>query len=130
MLLRPAVFLSLALAVSSMAFGQAPPAAGNSVSPAISSLPRFEAGLQTAQIRTNCVGTTNETCEIPSFALGLSSTWNVKRFLAIDANYVTTPSAETASTNADGGRIFELLSGVRMEARAKHYGYFIEAQPG
>jgi hypothetical protein len=113
-----------------MAFGQTPSAAGNSVSPVISGLPRFEVGLQTAQVRTYCVGTTDETCEIPSFALGLSGTWNVKRFLAIDANYVVTPSAGTASTNAYGGRISELMAGVRMEARAKHYGYFIEAQPG
>jgi hypothetical protein len=82
------------------------------------------------QIRTYCVGTTDETCEIPSFALGLNGTWNVKRFLAIDANYVVTPSAGTGSTTAYGGRISELMAGVRVEARAKRYGYYIEAQPG
>ena len=113
-----------------MASGQAPPAAGNSVSPVISELPRFEVGLQTEQIRTNCVGTTNPTCEIPSFAVGPSGTWNIKRFLAIDANYLVTPSAGTESSNNFGGRISELTAGVRLEARAKHYGYFIEAQPG
>jgi hypothetical protein len=113
-----------------MALGQAPPAAGNSVPPVIFGLPRFEVGLQTAQIRTYCVGTTDETCEIPSFALGLNGTWNFKRFLAIDANYVVTPSAGTVSTNVYGGRISELMAGVRMETRAKHYGYFVEAQPG
>jgi hypothetical protein len=129
-LLRPAVFLSLALAVSSMASGQASSAVGNSVSPVISGIPRFEVGLQTAQIRTYCVGTTDETCEIPSFAAGPSGTWNVRRFLAIDANYVVTPSAGTASSNNYGGRISELMAGVRLEARARHYGYFIEAQPG
>jgi hypothetical protein len=129
-LLRPAVCLSLALSVCSMASGQAPQAAGNSVSSVISDLPRFEVGLQTAQIRTNCVGTTDETCEIPSFAVGPSGTWNIKRFLAIDANYLVTPSAGTGSSNDFGGRISELMAGVRLEARARHYGYFIEAQPG
>ena len=128
--LRRALCLSFALAVSSMAPGQAPPAAGNSDSPAISRLPRLEVGLQTTQIRTNCVGTTDETCDLPSFAVGPIATWNLKRFLAIDANYVVTPSAGTASTNAYGGRISELVAGVRLEARARHYGYFIEAQPG
>jgi len=113
-----------------MASGQAQPAAGNSVPRVISGLPRLEVGLQTAQIRTNCVGTTEETCGIPSFAIGPSGTWNLKRFLAIDANYVITPSAGTASTNLFGGRISELMAGVRLEARARHYGYFIEAQPG
>lgn len=119
----------LALAVSSMASGQAPQVVGNSVSPVISSLPRFELGLQTAQIRTNCVGTTNP-CTIPSFALGPSGTLNINRFLAIDAEYLVTPSGGTESTNLWGGRISELMAGVRLEARARHYGYFIEAQPG
>jgi hypothetical protein len=129
-LLRPAVYLLLALAVSSVACGQAPPITGDTISPSTSNLPRFEVGLQMTQIRTYCVGTTDETCEIPSFALGLNGTWNVKRFLAIDANYVVTPSAGTGSTTAYGGRISELMAGVRVEARAKRYGYYIEAQPG
>jgi len=113
-----------------MASGQASLASDNSVPSIFSRLPRFEVGLQTAQIRTNCVGTTDETCELPSFAVGPSGTWNVKHFLAIDADYVITPSAGTASSNAFGGRISELIAGVRLEARARHYGYFIEAQPG
>lgn len=128
--LRQPVCLSLVLAACSMAPGQATPTAGNSLSPIISSLPRFEFGLETAQVRTNCVGTTDNTCDLPSFAVGPSGTWNVKRFLAIDADYVVTPSAGTASSNAYGGRISELMAGVRLEARARHYGYFIEAQPG
>jgi hypothetical protein len=86
--------------------------------------------MQTAQIRTYCVGTADATCELPSFAVGPSGTWNVRRFLAIDANYVVTPSAGTASSSAYGGRISELMAGVRLEARARHFGYFIEAQPG
>jgi hypothetical protein len=121
--------LSLALAVSSMIYGQARQVAGN-VPPVMSGFPRFELGLQTAQIRTNCVGTTDPTCELPSFALGPSGTWNIKRFIAIDASYLITPSAGEASTDAYGGRISELLAGIRLEARARHYGYFVEAQPG
>ena len=102
------------------------------VSNIISDLPRFEFGLQTAQIRTVCFATPppSNPCVVPSFALGPSGTWNIKRFLAIDASYLVTPEAGTESSNLWGGRISELLAGVRLEARAKHYGYFIEAQPG
>ena len=127
---RAVVSLSFVLAVFSVASGQVPSSSGNSASPSISGLPRFEVGLQTTQIRTNCVGTSDETCEIPSFAVGPNGTWNLKRFLAIDGNYVVTPSTGTESTNLFGGRISELMAGVRLEARATHYGFFIEAQPG
>lgn len=122
--------LLLTLAVSSSAFGQAFQAVGNPAPLVISGLPRFELGLQSAQIRTNCVGATDWTCGVPSFALGPSGTFNVKRFLAIDTSFLITPSAGQGSTNTYGGRISELLVGIRLEARAKHYGYFIEAQPG
>jgi hypothetical protein len=127
---RPTLYLSLAQAVCSTVSGQAAPASGNPAPPVISSFQRFELGFQTAQIRTNCVGTTDPSCEIASFAVGPSGTWNVNHALAIDANYLITPSTGTATSNAYGGRISELLAGVRMEARAKHYGYFVEAQPG
>jgi hypothetical protein len=129
-LLRPVACVSFALAVSYMASGQAPQAAGNSVSSVISGFQPLEVGLDQAQIRTYCIGTTDSSCELPSFALGPSATWNLKRFLAIDASYMVTPSAGAAASNVFGGRITEFLAGPRLEARAKHYGYFIQAESG
>lgn len=98
--------------------------------PAFAGLQRFEVGGQTAQIRTFCVGSPGRQCGVPSFALGASGTLNLRGFLAIDAGYFVTPSAGNGATNAYGGRVSELLTGVRAEARARRYGFFIEAQPG
>jgi len=53
----------------------------------------------------------------------------VKRFLAIDATMWYTVS-RNRSTTAYGGRISELMAGVRVEAGRNAYGYYIEAQPG
>lgn len=54
----------------------------------------------------------------------------MRRFLALDASYLVTPSSGSGSTNLYGGRISELLAGARVEARTKHYGFFLEAQSG
>lgn len=130
MLLRPIACLLLTVGMSLVVSGQTAHVAGDSVSPLPSGFQRFDFGLQAVQIRTNCVGTRATRCVIPSFALGPSGTWNAKRFLAIDASFVVTPSSGSGYTAGYGGRISEILAGARLEARAQHYGYFIGAQPG
>lgn len=121
---------TLLLAVFSIACAQTRQAASNFGPPVIAGIPRFEADVQGAQIRTFCVGTLDKQCGIPSFALGPSGTLNLRGFLSVDASYLTTPSAGVGATTFYGGRVSELLAGVRAEARARHYGFFVEAQPG
>jgi hypothetical protein len=41
-----------------------------------------------------------------------------------------TPTASTVTTNAYGGHAMEMMAGVRGEARGRHYGYFLKAEPG
>jgi hypothetical protein len=118
------VTLSLIWAIAQLAHGQnarVPPTADTG-------LQRFEVGVQTADIRTGCIG--QRRCYLPSFGLGVGGTLNLSQHFALDSNYLITPSGNEGSTDVDGGRASELLAGARAEARGKHYGFFLKAQPG
>lgn len=122
----PATLLLL-LAGARFGWGQEPRPT-SAPSPASAGLPRYEAGLQIADIRTGCIGSRD--CYLPSFGLGIGGTLNLNPHFALDANYLTTPASSSVWTNVDGGRASELLIGTRVEARARHYGFFVKAQPG
>jgi hypothetical protein len=92
-----------------------------------SSLRRFELGVNVSDIRTGCIG--QPYCFMPSFGLGFGGTMNLNRHFALDADVNVTPGTGP-SNNLSGGRATEFLLGVRGEVRARHYGYFMEAQPG
>lgn len=92
-------------------------------------LQRFEVGAETANIRTACIGST-ERCPIPSFGLGVGGALNLNAHFALDAEFLMTPTASTVTTNAYGGHAMEMMAGVRGEARGRHYGYFLKAEPG
>ena len=89
---------------------------------------RFEIGGTVADIRTGCIG--QPYCWLPSFSVGTAATLNLDRHFAIDANVNVTTGTGSGETNISGGREVEVLSGFRAEIRAKHYGYFVKAQPG
>lgn len=102
-------------------------AAANNASPD-TGIRRFELGLNLADIRTGCIG--NRGCALPSFGLGVSGAYNLTPRFAIEANAFDTPATSNGPTNISGGHAAEFLLGVRAEIRAKHYGYFVKAQPG
>jgi hypothetical protein len=89
---------------------------------------RFEIGGTVADIRTGCIGLPY--CYLPSFSVGAGAALNLNRRFAVDTNINVTTGAGNGSTNIDGGRAVEFLSGIRGELRARHYGYFVKAQPG
>jgi hypothetical protein len=91
-------------------------------------LRRFEVGGGISDIRTGCIG--RKTCYLPSFGLGIGAAMNLNRHFALDANWNMTPSSSSATSNVSGGHASEYLFGLRAELRARHYGYFLEAQPG
>src|SRR6187402_1350936 len=90
---------------------------------------RFELGTKVADVRTGCIGSVGQ-CYLPSFGIGVSGAMNITPHFAVDADYLATPQTTQEATNLAGGHASELLVGVRTEVRAKHYGYFIKAQPG
>jgi hypothetical protein len=91
-------------------------------------MPRYEVGLNLSDIRTFCIGSPQ--CPIPSFGLGGGATANLTRNLSVDFNLNVTPSQSNGQSNQYGGHIAEYLIGPRAEIRGRHYGYFVEAQPG
>lgn len=93
-----------------------------------SDVARFELGIDTADIRTNCIG--QQDCPIPSFGIGAGATLNLTPHLALDSAVNVTPASSKGETNQWGGHASEFLIGPRAEIRARHYGYFVEAQPG
>lgn len=114
--------------VSGQSPSTVPTSANDRGAPAESSLRRFEAGIDLANIRTDCIGLKG--CGLPSFGIGAGGSLVLNNLLAIDANVAVTPTTSQGATNATGGRHAEYLIGVRAEARAQHYGYFLKAQPG
>lgn len=86
---------------------------------------RFEVGVEAADMATGC-----GTCRVPSFGVGAEGVWNWKPYLAFETDYLTTPNSSQVVTNLYGGRSVELLAGARAELRARHYGYFLVAEPG
>jgi hypothetical protein len=120
---RP-VTLSLIWAVAQLAHGQnarMPPTADTG-------LQRFELGVQTANMRTGCIGSRG--CFIPSFGLGIGGAMNLSQHFALDTNFLITPASSNGSTDTYGGRATEFLAGARAESRGRHYGFFLKAQPG
>jgi hypothetical protein len=91
-------------------------------------LPRFEAGLEFAEIHTECTGHPN--CQFPQFALGAGGSINLSHHFAIDADFNATPSSSHAADNFTGGRQTQFLAGLRAEVRSSKYGYFLRLQPG
>ena len=101
----------------------------NSAHPSDTGLRRFEVGLQTADVRTGCIGSA-QSCPLPSFALGTSGAMNLNQHFSLDANFLITPQSASYITNSFGGRASELLVGARTEVRARRYGFFLKVQPG
>ncbi len=101
----------------------------NSAHPSDTGLRRFEIGIQTADLRTGCIGSA-QSCPLPSFALGASGAMNLNQHFSLDANFLITPQSASYITNTFGGHASELLLGARAEMRARHYGFFLKAQPG
>ena len=92
------------------------------------SLRRFEVGGQVADIRTGCIG--QPRCSLPSFGLGAGASLNLNSHFVVDANFNVTPESSTGATYLVGGHASEFLLGARAEVRARHYGFFLKAQPG
>jgi hypothetical protein len=101
----------------------------NSAHPSDTGLHQFELGLQTADIRTGCIGSALS-CPLPSFALGAGGAMNLTQHFSLDANFLITPQSASYVTNTFGGHASELLVGARAEVRARHYGFFLKAQLG
>src|SRR6202012_4380168 len=99
------------------------------VQAADSGLRRFGIGIQTADVRTGCIGSAFS-CPIPSFALGAGGAMNLNPHFSLDANFLITPQSASYITNTLGGHASELLLGARAEVRARHYGFFFQAQSG
>lgn len=92
-------------------------------------LRRYEIGIKTADIRTLCVGS-NYDCPVPSFAIGVGGAINFTPHLALDTDFLITPSDSISAADFYGGHASEFLTGIRGEIRARHYGFYLEAQPG
>ena len=121
----PIAAVLLLFAVGCAGFGQT--VAGAASMPD-SSVRRLELGVGLADIRSGCIGTRR--CKLPSFGLGVSGAVNLTSHYAIDADARDTPATSKGAANEYGGHVAEVLVGVRGEVRAKHYGYFVRAQPG
>jgi hypothetical protein len=55
---------------------------------------------------------------------------NLNQHFSFDANFLITPQTPSYTSNTFGGHASELLLGARAEVRARHYGFFLKAQPG
>jgi hypothetical protein len=100
-----------------------------SAHPTDTGLRQFELGVQTADVRTGCIGSAGS-CPLPSFGLGVGGGMNLNQHVSLDANFLITPQSASYITNTFGGHASELLLGARAEVRARHYGFFLKAQPG
>ena len=97
----------------------------------IAGLRRFELGVNFADIRTDCINSIEQKgCGLPSFGVGAGASYNLTGHFAIDGNFTVTPTTSNVATNIYGGRHAEYLAGLRSEARAQHYGYFLRTQIG
>jgi hypothetical protein len=106
-----------------------PPVQAEDSHPSDTGLRQFEIGIQTADVRTGCIGSTLS-CPLPSFALGAGGAMNLNQHFSLDASFLITPQSASYVTNTFGGHASELLLGARAEVRARHYGFFLKAQPG
>jgi hypothetical protein len=96
----------------------------------VAELPRFEVGVNFADIRTDCINSIDTSCGLPQFAIGLGAAYNLSSHFAVDADALETPTASNSATNFYGGRHAEYMVGLRTEGRARHYGYFLKTQIG
>lgn len=96
----------------------------------VADLRRFEVGVNFADIRTDCINDIESECELPQFGLGVGASYNLTPHFAFDANFAVTPTSGTIETNIYGGRHAEYLAGLRTEARAQHYRYYLKTQVG
>jgi hypothetical protein len=106
-----------------------PPVQAEDSHPSDTGVRQFEIGIQTADVRTGCIGSTLS-CPLPSFALGAGGAMNLNQHFSLDASFLITPQSASYVTNTFGGHASELLLGARAEVRARHYGFFLKAQPG
>jgi hypothetical protein len=122
-------FLScLALVARRPLPAQPPPPAPVPAAPEDTSLRRFELGLNTADVRTFCVG--QKDCYLPAFSVGAAAAFNASPHFAFDTSLNLTARAGPGSSDLAGGRALEFLAGVRGGIRARRYGYYLKAQPG
>jgi len=95
---------------------------------------RFELGGQAIDMRTGgCFQFPR--CDTPQFGLGAGVALNLNSHFALDSGFNVLPRSIVddgyfVNGSVDGGRASEFVAGVRAEARAKHYGFFLHAQPG
>lgn len=92
------------------------------------SLPQWELGEQSAYDRIGCYATGS--CYVPSYLIGPAASFNINRNLAIDSQFLITPTSSQTTTDLAGGRNSEFLIGPRLETRSNHYGLFLEAKFG
>jgi hypothetical protein len=95
---------------------------------------RFEIGGQAIDMRTGgCFQSPR--CDTPQFGIGGGVALNLNSHFALDSDFNVLPRSiindgSFMNGSVDGGRASEFVAGVRAEARAKHYGFFLDAQPG
>jgi hypothetical protein len=123
------ITLSWLLAFAPPVHAEDSSSSANSAHSSDTGLRRFEIGIQTADVRTGCIGSA-QSCPLPSFALGAGGAMNLNQHFSLDANFLITPQSASYITNTFGGHASELLLGARAEVRARHYGFFLKAQPG
>ncbi len=74
-------------------------------------------------------------CTTPQFGLGPGFVFNINRDLALDSELNLLPGVDHQPSyfedgSVAGGRVTELLAGLRVEKRARRYGYLLDAKPG
>jgi hypothetical protein len=74
-------------------------------------------------------------CDTPQFGLGAGVALNLNSHFSLDSGFNILPRSIVedgyfVNGSVDGGRASEFLAGVRAEARASNYGFFLDAQPG
>jgi hypothetical protein len=95
---------------------------------------QFELGGQAIDMRTGgCFQFPR--CNTPQFGIGAGLAFNLNSHLAFDSGFNVLPRSIVSdgyyvNGSVDGGRASEFLAGVRAEARARNYGFFLDAQPG
>ena len=129
-------FAQICVALCTATAGHLAAQTAQSAAPAVQSatnvaaLPRFEVGMNFADIRTDCINSNDASCGLPQFAVGLGTSYNLSSHFAIDGNFTETPTRSKVATNFYGGHHAEYLVGLRSEARAQHYGYLLRTQVG
>lgn len=74
-------------------------------------------------------------CDTPQFGVGAGMALNLNSHFALDSGLNVLPRSTVSdgyfeNGSVVGGRASEFLAGVRAEARARNYGFFLDAAPG